>query len=117
MRDWPPEISFTPDMALLVSHELKRQTLRRKARCQPGDPLRLCRPDRVPLCPDVTCRDVTPVRLTAVAVRIPDDAPADIPRGIEALARADGFTDFAALRRFLTATYGPLPLDLYLIRW
>jgi hypothetical protein len=110
-------IIFQPHFANLVRRGDKNQTMRKKARCKPGDTLSLRqwsgRPYRSKqvLIKEVVCKSVAPVCVDAVGVTV-DGRHVDE----EEFARKDGFEDFSDLLRWTAATHR-LPFHGELISW
>jgi len=94
----------------------KRQTIRAKARCKPGDELSLRRWTGKPyrskqeiLRAGETCRAVEPV----VIPRREDDLS---PGDAEAMAHADGFACWADMQAWFLHTHG-LPFHGEIVKW
>ena len=111
-------INFQPRFATLVRRWAKTQTMRKKARCKPGDTLSLRqwsgRPYRSKqvLIKEVVCKSVAPVCVDKRDGVTVDGEHVDE----EDFARADGFEDFFEMLVWLDATHG-LPFHGELISW
>jgi len=113
-------INFTVFIDKILSRR-KKQTIRKTNRFEPGDRLQIYTGMRTKECRklgEATCTDVTPITLDGNHIILgPDDDYTILsPPNREEFARADGFEDFAAMRRFFENTYG-YPFRGYLIKW
>jgi hypothetical protein len=110
-------INFTVFQGRILAGE-KRQTIRRAARCKPGDPLQLYTGMRTKGClklGDAVCEAAWPILITAEGFDIGTGGlGGDIGR--EALAKIDGFDSWADMTAFFQNNYG-LPFEGVLIRW
>jgi hypothetical protein len=120
-------ILFQPWGAELVRAGTKRQTIRKTARCKPGDMLSLRRWTGAPyrskqeVIREEMCTDVTPIRIDPDRVTLYDDPLSDDPRTLgigEArdIAIADGFTGLNEMLAWFENTHG-LPFYGYVIKW
>lgn len=120
-------INFSPRFAPLVEAGTKRQTIRRTARCRPGDRLQLYTGQRTKSCrklvnPDPTCLMTYPCEILSDGV-IVGDLRSRI--GIERIlsptpddfARADGFRDYDDMLAWFRNRYGPGEFVGRVIRW
>lgn len=117
-------INFTVFQDKILSGE-KRQTVRLKARCKPGDTLQLYTGMRTKACRklgEAVCEAVFPVTIMAEGALIfPRQMTAgkfSVPRAAvrEMFARADGFTSWEACAAFFREKYG-LPFAGQVIVW
>lgn len=117
-------LMFQPRFQAAVAAGTKCQTIRPKARCQPGDDLSLrkwkdkpYRSLQLPLRETVRCTAVQPVRIFAspwgeLGVIVGEKNITDL----DAFAKADGFRDANDMRAWFEATHD-LPFDGELIKW
>lgn len=111
-------INFSEQFASAVERREKRQTIRRKARCQPGDTLQLYTGQRTKACrklADAVCKDVTYVGLTERGVSLGDKSK--FPPDIDDFARADGFENYAAMWTWFSERYETTSFTGKVIRW
>lgn len=119
--------NFQPEFADDVENRIKRQTIRRFARCKPGDTLQFYTRQRTKQCRKLgegVCRRITPIKIcrtemflngkrlypgTAVYGTI-DDFDNDF-------ARRDGFPGFMEMAEWFLARYGALPFEGWVIEW
>jgi len=110
-------LNFMPKFAAAVEAGAKRQTIRRTARCQPGDALQLYTGQRTGECRkigEVVCRRVRPVTIAEDCLVLDGWR---LPSGdAHQFARADGFVTLDKMRRFFRKQYG-LPFDGFVIEW
>lgn len=118
-------ILFNPRFSPLVATGRKRQTIRKRARCQPGDTLSLRRWTGRPrrskhaTIRDVTCSRVYQVRIMTDAVQIRRGNTTrmlTLREDLDAFARADGFGEWAEMRDWFNETYS-LPFEGEVIEW
>ena len=110
-------INFQRRFAEAVETGRKRQTIRAKARCKPGDALQLYVGQRTKACRklgDAVCKSVVPVEIEEFAVVI--DRVRLSPADSVAFAQADGFPGFCEMADWFEDN-GGLPFDGYLISW
>jgi len=110
-------ITFKERFAEPVRSGAKRQTIRKSAGCEVGDILSLRRwtgrprRSRQELLRTEPCESVCAITVTDDGVSVEGAAVS-----AQAMAKADGFADFAEMREFFRKTHG-LPFSGYLIRW
>ena len=120
-------ITFQPRFQEPVADGRKKQTIRLRARCKPGDELSLrkwkgkpYRSLQLELRPRTRCTAVKRVgifiSLTVGRFCITVDDQRLTPEETEAFAKADGFTDANDMRAWFEATH-ELPFDGELIEW
>lgn len=94
-----------------VAHGIKKQTIRAKARCKPGDKLQLYTGQRTKNCRKLgegVCTSVTPIKITALGITLDgkplyagwarkDDFESDYDCDF---AKADGFDDFQDMAEY-----------------
>ena len=120
-------INFQPRFADDVAFGVKRQTIRRKARCQPGDLLQLYTGQRTASCrklADAMCTRVRPIRICFEEMFIDGERllAGNAERGEWAdrdndFAKRDGFSGFMEMVDWFQEKYGALPFDGFLIEW
>ncbi len=115
---------FQPRFQAAVAEGRKKQTIRPKARCKPGDELSLrkwkAKPYRsiqLPLLPLVICSAVRPILICIdpwqrLVIRVNNVLVTDP----DSFAKDDGFTDANDLRAWFEATH-ELPFEGELIEW
>lgn len=121
-------INFTVFRHKILSGE-KRQTVRRSARCKPGDRLQLYTGMRTKACRklgEAICEAVFPVVITEEGARFPHPEYGSVIRYCETdgrralmserFAQADGFGCWRACRAFFELNYG-LPFEGQVIVW
>ena len=111
-------INFSAQFADRVERGDKRQTIRRKRKCEPGDALQLYTGQRTKACRklrDAVCADVTYVGLTERGVTLGDVRR--FPRDIDEFARLDGFESYADMWRWFSERYKTSSFTGYVIRW
>lgn len=104
-------VLFQPRFTPPVRRGDKNQTMRKEARCKPGDTLRLL-DSKFMLIKEVVCKSVAPVCVDKCNGVTVSNALVDP----EEFARKDGFMDFLELLTWTDATYG-LPFYGELISW
>lgn len=113
-------ILFQNQFAELVRSGVKRQTIRCKARCKPGDVLSLRRWSGLPyrskqeVLLESVCTEVLPVEVDFECIRIGDASCFGL--SADAQAQKDGFCDYTSMRRWFFNTHG-LPFAGWVIRW
>ena len=113
-------IMFQPQFAEKVRSGLKRQTIRKKANCVPGDDLSLRKWKDKPyrskqeVLREETCRCVMDVEITDTCVKL--DGQPLTPEAEIGFAVADGFMSPSDMRDWFRQTHG-LPFGGQLIRW
>lgn len=113
-------INFSPRFAPLVASGAKLQTIRRSARCKPGDRLQLYTGQRTMACRKLVSPDPVCVLVDYCAVR--SDG---LTFGNKALhephaddfARADGFRDYDDMLAWFLDRYGPGEFVGKVIKW
>lgn len=113
-------INFSSRFASLVESGVKRQTIRRTARCKVGDRLQIYTGQRTADCrklinPDPVCTYVGYVHLRPDGINV--GVPDNHPRNIDDFARADGFRDYADMHAWFAETYGSSFFVGSIIRW
>lgn len=111
--------NFQSRFADAVESGEKRQTIRLKARCKPGDTLQLyvgqrskrCRLLGLGCCTDVRSCAITMLPAVVIGGRMLGRAEN------HALAKDDGFRNYWAMVEWFTKTHGGLPFNGWLIRW
>lgn len=117
-------INFQPQFVGLISAGEKRQTIRRTARCKPGDALQLYTGQRTKFCRkigDAVCQSVEPILIDEVLTRRGGKLLSVVE--MVAMAHADGFkkpsrgaSNVAEFIQFFDDRYG-LPFEGWLIQW
>ena len=120
-------INFQPQFADAVESGEKCQTIRRKARCKPGDALQLYTGQRTQQCrklADGVCTRVRPVRIDHEGMWLDGErlyagwARRDDPWDCDCdFAKKDGFGDFMEIVDWFRERYGSLPFDGFVIEW
>lgn len=120
-------INFKAQFADDVESGVKRQTIRRNARCKPGDALQLYTGMRQPGCRklmDAICTQVIPVEIGPTTMRLNGKplVAGDAPRGCyedydNDFAKKDGFSSYMEMSDWFEAQYGELPFTGFVIRW
>ena len=111
-------INFSPQFAGPVEGGEKRQTIRRKARCKPGDALQLYTGMRTKGCRklrDAICSEVMPVSITRGTLEV--DGCVLMSGTAAAFARADGFRDYDEMWNWFFGRYKEHKFSGYVIRW
>jgi len=110
-------LNFMAKFAPAVEAGAKRQTIRRTARCKPGDALQLYTGQRTPVCRKIgeaVCWRVRPVTIAEDYLVLDGWR---LPSGdAHQFARADGFVTLEKMRRFFRKQYG-LPFEGFVIEW
>lgn len=116
-------VMFQPRFAKLVGSGDKTQTIRRKARCKPGDQLSLREWTGLPyrskqreLREPAPCTNVQPIRLDLADGRLRITVSGRVRMFPDDVARADGFSCAAEMREWFDDTHG-LPFEGDLIEW
>ena len=116
-------ILFQPKFADLVGSGVKRQTIRKAARCKVGDTLSLRRWTGKPyrskqqIIMSATCTGVTKVIVEEHDLIFPDQPnSATSYEDMNRFARLDGFRDFVELVGWLERTHG-IPFHGEVIQW
>lgn len=120
-------INFSPQFADPVETGTKRQTIRAKARCKPGDRLQLYTGMRTKTCRklmDAICTRVRPVAINPTGIEI-DGKPLFAGNALRGelgdrdndFAEKDGFKGFMDMADWFLETYGQLPFHGFLIEW
>lgn len=112
-------ITFKERFVPLVRNGDKRQTIRKSAGCRVGDLLSLRhwigkprrRNSKQEMLRQVTCTGVRPVVIGEDGVTVGGE-----PVPEEAMARSDGFADYAEMKAWFGKTHG-LPFSGFLIQW
>lgn len=114
--------NFKAQFADDVERGIKRQTIRLKRRCRPGDALQLYTGMRTRNCRklrEAVCRQVDEISIAVhgqfICVRLNGDLlPSSMANEI---ASADGFDGVTSFSKFFEREYGGLPFTGWLIRW
>lgn len=109
-------INFKNEFAEDVESGKKRQTIRKKARCKPGDALQLYTGMRTKKCrklADAICTSVAPVTIDHCSIYSGQMKLLNEDQ----IARDDGFEDFTAMAEWFEKQYGVLPFEGELIKW
>lgn len=120
-------INFKAQFVSAIESGAKRQTIRARARCKPGDALQLYTAQRTKQCRkigDAVCESVLPIYLDFEEHRIEIHHGHTIARRTtmiqaDEFARADGFSDWAEMKAWFEKSY-ELPLHAFggeLIVW
>lgn len=117
-------INFQPRFIGPISTGVKRQTIRRTARCKPGDALQLYTGQRTKFCRkigDAVCQSVKPILVEGPSIQLGGKTLTVAEK--VALAQADGFQSapcgggaIAHFIQFFNDRYG-LPFEGWLICW
>ena len=120
-------INFQERFAADVEDGIKTQTIRKTARCKPGDALQLFTGQRTPACRklrEATCSRVRPITISHMGIWIDGKQLMagwarrdDFEDGDCDFAKADGFDDFQDMADWFRDKYGSLPFDGFLIEW
>jgi hypothetical protein len=113
-------INFQARFAPLVASGEKRQTIRRNARCKPGDRLQLYTGQRTADCrklvdPDPVCIRVGYIGINPNGISLHDSSL--YPRDLDDFARADGFGNFSQMVDWFVEVYGDPFFTGYVITW
>lgn len=120
--------NFMPKFADDVEHGFKTQTIRREARCKPGDDLQLYTGQRTKECrklADAICTRVVPVKICDTEMFLDGQrvyAGSDTENeGLYTydndFARADGFDGYMEMADWFREKYGSLPFEGFVIYW
>ena len=112
-------INFKAKFADAVEGGEKRQTIRRTARCKPGDRLQLYTGQRTKKCRrlrEVVCTDVYPIQITQTSIVVDGMIYALGSVMAYHYAKMDGFEGAPDMVEFFRKQYG-LPFDGFLIEW
>lgn len=119
--------NFQSQFADDVQYGIKRQTIRRTARCKPGDKLQLYTGQRTPQCRKLAegvCIRVRPIRIDYDKMELDGRAvpTGDARRGEfedcdNDFARKDGFPGFVEMAEWFHDRYGALPFEGFVIEW
>lgn len=114
--------NFKAQFADDVERRIKRQTIRQKRRCRPGDALQLYTGMRTRKCRkllDAVCTEVDEISIAVhgqfVCVRLNGELLPSVMSN--EIARADGFDGVTSFAEFFEREYGGLPFTGWLIRW
>ena len=120
-------LNFQPQFADDVEYGLKRQTLRRNARCKPGDALQFFTGQRTKSCRRLgegVCTRVIPVRICGTEMFLDgrrlysgDARRDDVEDFDNDFAKRDGFSGFMEMADWFRDRYGALPFDGFVIQW
>ena len=120
-------INFQPNFADEVEWGKKRQTIRRAARCKPGDALQLYTGMRTKQCRklgDAICTRIRPVVIRDTEMLLDgrivfagDARRDDLGDHDNDFARKDGFEGFMEMAEWFQARYGALPFEGVVIEW
>jgi len=111
-------INFSPEFAGPVERGEKRQTIRRTARCKPGDRLHLYTGQRTKNCRkllEAICVDVRPVRISAGSLHV--DGACLMADTANDFAIADGFEGYGDMWNWFSERYRTSSFTGYVIRW
>jgi hypothetical protein len=120
-------LNFQPRFADAIECGEKRQTIRRNARCKPGDAIQLYTGQRTKECRklgEAVCTRVRRVRICATEMQLDgkhvyagnasrddfDDCDNDF-------AKRDGFPGFMEMAEWFNDRYGSLPFEGFVIEW
>ena len=111
-------LNFQPEFADDVEHGRKRQTIRRNARCTPGDRIQLYTGQRTKKCRklgEAICLsvDYIAIRPEYLTFGNRDKHPHDV----DEFARADGFPDYATMVKWFQDRYGVREFIGKVIKW
>lgn len=111
-------LNFSPQFAYAVSVGWKTQTIRQKARAKPGQAIQLYTGQRTKDCRklgDAVCIDCTYIGLTARGITLGDVSK--FPGDRDDFAKADGFSDYAAMWKWFSERYDTQSFTGHVIRW
>lgn len=113
-------LNFKAQFAPAVASGQKTQTIRQTFRGKAGCSLQLYTGQRTKACrklvePDPVCLDAMYIGLTANGITLGDKSR--FPGDSDDFARADGFTDYAAMWRWFSETYMTASFTGVIIRW
>lgn len=119
--------NFQEQFASYVEYGFKTQTIRRDARCKPGDHLQLYTGQRTKDCRklcDAICKRVTPIKICDTEMfldgkrLLAGDALRDEWEDRDNdFAKKDGFDGYMEMADWFRARYGSLPFEGFLIEW
>lgn len=120
-------INFKAQFADDVEDGTKRQTIRQKARCKPGDTLQLytgMRQKGCRLLGTAVCLSVTPIKINATDMELDGRmllaghaTRGDLEDRDDDFAQKDGFKGFTEMAEWFEKTYGKLPFVGFVIKW
>ena len=120
-------LNFQPQFADDVEFGAKCQTIRRTARCKPGDRLQLYTGQRTTQCRklrEATCRRVRPVRICDTEMWLDGERVYAGNAGRDDwgdfdndFAKRDGFDGFMEMAEWFRDRYGSLPFEGFVIEW
>jgi hypothetical protein len=102
-----------------IRSTVKKQTIRARQRCKPGDRLQLYTGQRTKYCEklgDAVCSFVCPVEVTEAEIIIGDSEIYSKKEEVDHLAREDGFSDFEEMKTFFRQG-APLPYRGFVHCW
>ena len=111
-------INFSEQFAGPVERREKRQTIRRTAKCKPGDALQIYTGQRTKACRkllDAICEDVRPVKITRGSLEV--DGAVFMSDTAAAFARADGFANYDEMWKWFSERYKSSSFEGFVIRW
>jgi hypothetical protein len=111
-------INFSERFAGAVERGEKRQTIRREARCKPGDQLQLYTGQRTKHCRklrDAVCLDVAPISITRGTLTV--NGSVYMSDTAAAFARADGFSDYDDMWNWFYSQYKQTLFTGHVIKW
>jgi hypothetical protein len=100
-------INFQPEFVDMILSGMKQQTIRRRARCKPGDKLQLYTGQRTKYCvklKDATCTNVFKVQVCESFINISGKILS--LHDANEFARKDGFSDHQAMYKWFKNKYG-----------
>lgn len=111
-------INFKPQWVPLILDGVKRQTIRKTARCKAGDELQLYTGQRTKACRLIGTAVCQHVESIVIANDYLSTGYYRIPAGdAHAIAQVDGFETIDALREWFRKQYGALPFEGVRIMW
>lgn len=111
-------INFQPQFIEALLLGAKRQTIRRKARCEPGDKIQIYTGQRTKDCRmlgEAVCLATAPVALYPSRAYIGSHMLSDNQR--QELAEADGFKDYAEMHEWFKVKYKSRSFEGVIIKW
>lgn len=111
-------INFSERFAGPVERGEKCQTIRRTAKCKPGDKLQIYTGQRTKNCRkllDAVCKGVAKVKITRGTLEI--SGHVFMSDTAAAFARADGFSTFDEMFRWFSDRYDTQVFEGYVITW
>lgn len=111
-------INFQPQFVEALLTGAKRQTIRRKARCKPGDKIQIYTGQRTKECRklgEAICIAIAPVVLYQSRAYLGSHMLSDAQR--QQLAEADGFADYPEMHGWFKEKYGSRSFEGVLIKW